>query len=148
MKTKPTYAGNMLTSELALLHDGTLFSEHVFDGLAHEPTLYKKIETTRDGKDIIIEPISFGQSRSKPTQSASGAGSDDLRSMEMSLALRAADEMARVCDDWVKRGIIDARSALADARLNYGAPFKYEWSQNAELCHRSEPVAVTKTQQG
>lgn len=61
MKTKPTYAGNILTSELALLPDGTLFSEHVFDGLTPEPTLYKKIETTLDGRDIIIEPISFGQ---------------------------------------------------------------------------------------
>lgn len=45
------------------------------------------------------------------------------------IALRAADEMARICDDWVKRGIIDSRSALADARLNYGQPFEYEWSK-------------------
>ncbi len=50
----------------------------------------------------------------------------------MRLVLRAADKMARVIDDWVKRGLIDARSAAADARLNYGDPFTYEWSKPEE----------------
>lgn len=59
MKTKPTYPGNILTSDLKGLPDGTLFSEHVFDGLTPEPTLYKKIATLAD--DIMVEPISFGQ---------------------------------------------------------------------------------------
>jgi hypothetical protein len=61
MKTKPTYTNNILTSELLKLPEGTLFSEHVFDGLAPEPTLFKKIANTLDDKDIIIEPISLGQ---------------------------------------------------------------------------------------
>ena len=39
------------------------------------------------------------------------------------LAIKAADKMADVCDDWVKRGLLDARSALADARLIYGDPY-------------------------
>ncbi len=38
---------------------------------------------------------------------------------------RAADVMAKVADDWVERGLIDSRSALADARLDYGDPYKY-----------------------
>jgi hypothetical protein len=59
MKTKPIYAGNLLTSQLRELPDGTLFSQHVFDGLAPEPTLYKKVETLAD--DIMIEPIALGQ---------------------------------------------------------------------------------------
>lgn len=47
----------------------------------------------------------------------------------MKIALRAADQMARVIDDWVERGLIEARSAVADARLDYGTPFEYEWSK-------------------
>lgn len=42
------------------------------------------------------------------------------------LKIKDADAIAKVADDWVKRGIIDARSALADARLNYGKPYEYE----------------------
>ena len=37
-------------------------------------------------------------------------------------AIKAADAMADVCDDWVNRNLIDARSALADARLNSCEP--------------------------
>lgn len=51
-----------------------------------------------------------------------------LNEHRMAIALRAADKMARICDDMIQRGSIDARSALADARLDYGQPFKYEWS--------------------
>ncbi len=42
------------------------------------------------------------------------------------IKLRAADKMAMVVDDYVDRKVIDARSAIADARLDYGEPFKYE----------------------
>lgn len=49
--------------------------------------------------------------------------------LEMTLALRAADKMAWVCDDWVQRHRIDSRSALADARLDYGHPYRYRWSK-------------------
>lgn len=59
MKTEPIYAGNILTAQLRDLPNGTLFSEHLFDGLAPEPPLLKKVETTPD--DIVIEPISLGQ---------------------------------------------------------------------------------------
>jgi hypothetical protein len=66
MKTKPDFTGNLLTSQLQDLPDGTLFSEHVFDGLAKEPTIYKKIDTLKPYKDwpegdITIEPICLGQ---------------------------------------------------------------------------------------
>jgi hypothetical protein len=64
MKTKPIYSGNLLTSQLRVLPNGTIFSEHVFDGLAPEPVLYKKIETTRD--DIVVEPLTFGQYHEVP----------------------------------------------------------------------------------
>lgn len=54
---------------------------------------------------------------------------DHVTKWAMQLKLRAADKMAWICDDWVQRGIIDARSALADARLSYGDPFTYSWSK-------------------
>jgi hypothetical protein len=41
-------------------------------------------------------------------------------------ALYGADEMAAACDYLVKNNLIDARSALADARLIYGTPYKYK----------------------
>ncbi len=46
----------------------------------------------------------------------------------LELKLRDADAMARVIDRSVKNGKFDSRSAIADARLNYGQPFVYEWS--------------------
>jgi hypothetical protein len=38
----------------------------------------------------------------------------------------AADRMAAAVDDLVRRGLLDARSLLADARLDYGEPFDEE----------------------
>lgn len=61
-----------------------------------------------------------------PGSTASNGSEVELK---MVIALRAADAMARIVDDWVTRGVIDARSAIADARLNYGQPFVYEWSE-------------------
>ena len=57
---------NLLTSELQQLADGTIFSEHVFDGLAQEPVLYKKVCNCTPHKDwpegdVLVEPISLGQ---------------------------------------------------------------------------------------
>ena len=52
----------------------------------------------------------------------------ELEVSQLRIKLRAADAMARVADDWVERGIINSRSALADARLDYGDPYTYEYS--------------------
>jgi hypothetical protein len=38
----------------------------------------------------------------------------------------AADYMAAVIDDWILRNLLDSRSAIADARLDYGEPFSDE----------------------
>lgn len=54
---------------------------------------------------------------------------DDLETFvwaDMFNLIRAADEMARVADDWIERGLITSRSALAGARLQYGEPFEYK----------------------
>lgn len=50
--------------------------------------------------------------------------------------------MAQICDDWVGLGIINARSTLADARLDYGEPFKYEYTPSKEgTCATNEEPA-------
>jgi len=66
MKTKPDYKGNILTKDLQKLENGTLFYEHVFDGMAEEPTLYKKMATCKPYKDwpegdVTIQPMTCGQ---------------------------------------------------------------------------------------
>lgn len=71
MKTKPDYTGNLLTKDLQSLPDGTLFYEHVFDGMEDEQPIYKKIETCVPHKDwpegdIVIEAMTCGQYREVP----------------------------------------------------------------------------------
>ena len=46
-----------------------------------------------------------------------------LSSLE--LKLRAADKVMKAIDEAVDRGKLDARSTIADARLDYGEPFEY-----------------------
>ena len=38
----------------------------------------------------------------------------------------AADKMARIIDEMVRKGQLDCRSPLADARLDYGEPWQYK----------------------
>jgi len=76
---------------------------------------------------FIIEAINAFSPGSAPAKTVETE--DDRTEVETMLALRAADKMAWICDDWVQRHVIDARSALADARLSYGEPFKYRWSK-------------------
>jgi hypothetical protein len=45
-------------------------------------------------------------------------------------ALRAADRMSAIIDEMVRDGQLDARSRLADARLDYGKPWAYAHTPN------------------
>lgn len=56
------------------------------------------------------------------------------------MKLRAADKIVRVIDDMVQRKLIDERSALADARLDYGEPFTYDYAPRPEPEGRFETV--------
>jgi len=58
---------------------------------------------------------------------------DELKKMELEhgqaqIDLMAADKMAQCADHLVMNHLIDARSALADSRLEYGEPYTYEHS--------------------
>jgi hypothetical protein len=48
--------------------------------------------------------------------------------LHMVSQLNAADALARAVDEAVSGGFIGSRSKIADARLDYGEPFKYVWS--------------------
>ena len=45
---------------------------------------------------------------------------------ESPFALTAADNMAKIIDEMIEAGSLDARSRLADARLDYGLPWEYK----------------------
>lgn len=75
------------------------------------------------------EPEEFFAAPSTPQPAAQGPSAEEI--VEMQLALRAADAMAKVADDWVERGLTDSRSALSDALLNYGQPFTYKYTRPA-----------------
>jgi hypothetical protein len=51
---------------------------------------------------------------------------------KMRLSLTQADQIARVCDELVSAGKMNARSAIADARLNYGTPYEYLYTKAPE----------------
>lgn len=48
---------------------------------------------------------------------------------EMRLKLRDADAVMKLIDEWIVKGLLDPRSAIADARLDYGQPFEYEFTK-------------------
>lgn len=53
-----------------------------------------------------------------------------LDNSQLLIALRAADAMAKVIDYAVANNIIGSRSAIADARLDYGEPRIYRYTPN------------------
>jgi hypothetical protein len=52
-----------------------------------------------------------------------------IDNMHMLANLIDADNLAKVIDEQVSGNRIDARSAIADARLDYGSPHEYQWKQ-------------------
>ena len=54
----------------------------------------------------------------------------DIEIFELKVKLERADEMARAIDILVERRVLGARSIVADARLRYGMPYIYEFSED------------------
>lgn len=52
---------------------------------------------------------------------------------EQALKLRAADALARAVDQAVTAGCLGSRSSIADARLDYGDPHRYEAGEAAHV---------------
>ncbi len=66
---------------------------------------------------------------SKATIEEMTKGELETEVCQLLIKLRDADEIAKAIDELVKRGALDARSLVADARLNYGTPYIYEFSK-------------------
>lgn len=82
MKSTPTYDGNIPTSALQDLPDGTLFYEHKFDGLAPETEIFKKMETLPACKDwqcgdVVIQKMTCGQYSEVPGERCRLGWTDD-----------------------------------------------------------------------
>lgn len=73
-------------------------------------------------------PVSYAH---LPHDTCDGTPFDAIRELsevtrernKLTVKLRLANVIVAVIDDWVRRNLLDARSALADARLDYGDPF-------------------------
>lgn len=60
-------------------------------------------------------------------------GEAENTNIAMQVALFGADALVNVIDEQIKANRIDARSAIGDARLDYGQPWKYEWGNRQLL---------------
>ncbi len=57
---------------------------------------------------------------------------------ELELKLKDADVLAMIIDISVQRGILNSRSLIADARLDYGEPWKYKHLTEEEILRYKE----------
>ena len=56
-----------------------------------------------------------------------------LELTQLELKLISADILAMTTDVLIKRGVLGSRSLVADARLDYGEPWKYEYVSKKQL---------------
>jgi len=56
-----------------------------------------------------------------------------LQLSSLETRLISADVMAMCVDVAIKRGLLDARTLIGDARLNYGTPWEYEFASKKHL---------------
>ena len=118
--------------------------ETVLKGIGASPGICigKVYLVDQDGVDVVEKYYINGddlQNEKNRFKTAVKKSRDELRETKESLRnldhdfhvrttdLIGADRMAKVADDMVERGRIDSRSALADARLDYGKPYTYKY---------------------
>ena len=59
---------------------------------------------------------------------------------ELELKIRAADALVRVIDRQTEIGLLGSRTGIADARLDYGTPFKYDAKENVRMAALEEDL--------
>jgi hypothetical protein len=77
------------------------------------------------GLHVTLSPNAPDQARLQPSPEAGCSA--------FPFALRAADRMSAIIDEMVRDGQLDARSRLADARLDYGKPWAYAHTPNEQV---------------
>jgi hypothetical protein len=80
-----------------------------------------------DGKIVAAQPS--GDSPAPQIKPLS-----ELTGSYLSLKLLDADRLAEAVDKAIGAGLIGSRTPVADARLNYGMPLKYEFSEPSGEC--------------
>ncbi len=59
---------------------------------------------------------------------------------ELELKVRAADALVKAIDKQVEMGLMGARTAISDARLDYGTPFKYDAKEHIRIAALEEDL--------
>ena len=67
-----------------------------------------------------------------------GHEAGERRVAELELKMRAADALVRVIDRQTEIGLLGSRTSIADARLDYGQPFKYEAKEQVRIAALEE----------
>jgi hypothetical protein len=57
----------------------------------------------------------------------------NIEKEKLLLKLYSADILVMTIDEMINRGVINPRSVIADARLNYGEPYQYEFIDEKTL---------------
>lgn len=94
-----------------------------------------------EGQIVQIERVYHGNKKFLEFVPADLARDLGRRLATAQLSLCAADAMAEAVDTMIQRRALDSRSLVADARLDYGDPFKYEAKEASQLAE-----AVAKDQ--
>ena len=59
---------------------------------------------------------------------------------ELELKVRAADALVKAIDKQVEMGLMGGRTGIADARLDYGTPFKYDAKEHVRIAALEEDL--------
>lgn len=105
------------------------------------PELQRKLEDAAVAAGIQLSLITQAKRylRQLAPQAAEREGA--LLICQLVLKLQDAERMAAAVDDMVRRSALDARSLLADARLDYGKPFSQSTVQEI-LSTRPEALRI------
>ena len=69
-----------------------------------------------------------------------GHEAGECRVAELELKIRAADALVKVIDRQTEIGLLGSRTSIADARLDYGQPFKYEAKEQVIIAALEEDL--------
>jgi hypothetical protein len=67
-----------------------------------------------------------------------------LKLFRMAIKLRDSDLMALTIDVYTQRGLLDERSLINDARLDYGNPWEYEFAEKKLLLNYKGGIEEVK----
>jgi hypothetical protein len=118
---------------LRLLHD--------FQNGCPLPSYEKHWNEAMEKVEKILEECEGTPKELRPHQECAPHVEPDVVPIDAFLKLRAADQMAKIIDEMVDSDTLNARSRLADARLDYGQPHQYEHLKRNNVSPGINPLA-------